>query len=166
LRRSRGDEINAAKTLAALGAIALSRAELIRAGTLLIEALAPLRAQDDRHGKALVLTLLGHVALAEDDPEGAQACLTESAGLFQAIDNRLWVPWCLEGLAGLAAEQRRWEQAGRLCGARDALRATLGSALPAANPSGYARALARSREALGDAFSLAYETGGASRGRS
>ncbi len=160
LRRNRGDERGAAKTLSALGAIALSRGDLVRARTLLTEALAPLRAHDDPHGLAVALTLLGHVALTEGDPARAQACLAESTGLFQELGSPLYVPWCLEGLAGLAAGRGRWEQAGRLCGARDALRAALGSGLPAADPAGYARTLARSREALGgDAFALAYETG-------
>ncbi|MDP8908053.1 MAG: tetratricopeptide repeat protein, partial [Chloroflexota bacterium] len=160
LRRNRGDERGAAKSLAALGAIALSRGELVRARALLTEALPPLRAHDDRHGLAVTLTLLGHVALAEDDPAEARACLTESADLFQAIGNPLWLPWCLEGLAGLAAVQGVWEQVVRLCGARDALRTELGSGLPAADPAGYARTLARSREAVGDdAFAFAYEIG-------
>lgn len=160
VRRNRGDECGAAKSLAALGAIALRRAELIRARALLTDALAPLRAQDDRHGQALVLTLLGHVALAAGDTAGARASLIESAGLFQVIGNPMWVPWCLEGLAGLAVEQGQWERAGRFCGARDALRAALGCGLPAAHPAGYARTLARIRETLGgDAWALACETG-------
>jgi predicted ATPase len=157
IRRNRGDERSAAKSLAALGALALSRGELVRARTLLADSQSPLRAQDDHHGLALTLTLLGHVALAEGNVAAAQTCLTESAGLFEATGNPLFVPWCLEGFAGLAVAEGYWEQAARLCGARDALRARLGSRLPAADPAGYARTLARSREALesGRARSLA-----------
>ena len=161
LRQNRGDERNAAKSLAALGAIAMRRTELRKARTLLIEALIAVRAHDDRHGQALVLTLLGHVALSEGNPRESQACLSESASLFQAIGNPLYLPWCLEGLAGLAAEQGCWEQAAGLSGARDALRAALGSNVPAADPVRYAQTLTRSREALGgDAFARAFEVGG------
>lgn len=71
-----------------------------------------------------------------------------------------WVPWCLEGLAGLAATCGAWAHAGRLCGARDQLRVTLGCGLSPAAPASYARTLAEIREALGDdRYALAYETG-------
>jgi predicted ATPase/transcriptional regulator with XRE-family HTH domain len=162
LRRDRGDERGAAKSLTALGAVALRRSELRKARTLLSEALAPLRQHGDCHGQALVLTFLGHVALSEGDSAEAHACLIESAGLFQEIGNPLYLPWCLEGLAGLAAEQGNWERAAGLHGARHCLRAALGSELPAANPASYASTLARSREALGgDAFARACESGDA-----
>jgi tetratricopeptide (TPR) repeat protein len=159
LRRDRGDERNAAKTLATLGIGALNRGDTVRARTQLCEALASLRAYADRHGQAIVLTFLGHVALAEGDLAEAEARLTESVGLFRAVGNPLWMPWYLEGLAGLAAERGRWEQASRLCGAMDALRAAFGFGLLAADPAGYARRLAQCREALGGRFDGAYARG-------
>jgi len=70
--------------------------------------------------------------------------------LFRAIANYLYLPWCLEGLAGVAAAWGEWERAARLCGARKALSETLGSALLSAHPAGYALTQQNAREALGE----------------
>ncbi len=79
---------------------------------------------------------------------------------MQEIGNALYLPWCLEGLAGVAAARRAWELAARLCGARDALHARLGLGMPPADPNAYAHTLARSRAELGDAaFAAAHEAG-------
>jgi len=70
------------------------------------------------------------------------------------------VPWCLEGLAGLAAAHGDFVRTGRLCGARDALRERLSFPLPIAYPLGYAATQAVARAALGDdAFAAACEDG-------
>ena len=160
LRRARGDERSAAQSLEALGAVALNLGDLPRARALLEEALPTLRRRDDRWAQAIVLTLLGHVALGMGDPAGAGALLAESAALFRAVGNPLYLPWCLEGLAGVAAARGRMEQAACLCGTGDALRARLGAGLPPADPTGHARTLATARTALGDvAFAAAYERG-------
>jgi hypothetical protein len=36
--------------------------------------------------------------------------------MFQAIGNPLYVPWCLEGLAGVAAARGEWARAGGCAG--------------------------------------------------
>lgn len=160
LRRERGDERSAAQSLEALGAVALNLGHLPRARALLAEALTTLRQHDDRWAQAIVLTLLGHVALAGGEPARAGGLLAESAALFQAIGNPLYLPWCLEGFAGVAAARGHVEEAARLFGARDALRARLGSGLPPANAAGYARAVATAHSTLGAAaFGAAYKQG-------
>ena len=53
------------------------------------------------------LVLLAHVELAEGEAERAETLLVESAAIYRAIGNLLYVPWCLEGLAGVAAAPRR-----------------------------------------------------------
>ena len=83
------------------------------------------------------LMLLGHVDLADGDNTRAQALLAEAASLFQATGNLMYLPWCLEGLAGLAAAQGDYERAAELDGARDALRAQIGVFLPPVHPAGY-----------------------------
>jgi hypothetical protein len=66
----------------------------------------------------------------------------------------------LEGLAGVAATQGKWDLAARLCGAHDVLHASLGVGIPPANPAAFALTLAGSRAALGDdAFAAAHEAG-------
>jgi hypothetical protein len=97
------------------------------------------------------LMLLGHVDLAEGDDTHAQAVLAEAAALFQATGNMVYLPWCLEGLAGLAAAQGDYERAAELAGARDALRDQIGVLLPPVHPAGYARTVAAARAALSPA---------------
>ena len=59
------------------------------------------------------------------------------------------------------AALQHWELAARLCGARDALRARIGSGVPPAYAAGYSRTVRAVRSALdADAFARAYERGG------
>ena len=85
------------------------------------------------------LMLLGHVHLAEGDTLRAEAVLAEAGSLFQATGNMVYLPWCLEGLASLAAAQGDYGRAAGLAGARDALRDQIGVFLPAVPPAGYRR---------------------------
>ena len=159
LRRGRGDERGAVEQLSALAQIALQRGDPARARALLEETLAILRRYDDPWSRALSLVLLAQVELAEGAVGRAAALLAEGAAIYRAIGNLLYVPWCLEGLAGVAAARGEWRQAARLCGARDALRVRTGS-LPPCHPEGYARTLARLREALGEErFAAAHAEG-------
>ena len=86
--------------------------------------------------------------------------LNESAVLHRGLGTPHSVPWCLEGLAGVAAARGDWERAARICGALDALRARLGPSFPPADPARHAATLADARAALGDdAFAAAQEAG-------
>ena len=146
--------------LTALGQIALHLGDHGRARALVEETLAILRRYDDRWARAMSLTALGQVELAAGDAGRAEALLGESAELLKAIGNPLFLPWCLEGLAGVAAARGQWEQAARLCGARDALSERLRFPLPPAHQAGYAHTIATSREALGEeAFEAARAAG-------
>ena len=160
LRRARGDERGAAAALSVLGGNALRREDVGRAIALLTESLAMIRRHDDPWGHAMHLALLGHAELAAGAVEGARARFAESAGLLRAIGNPWYLPWSLDGLAGVAAAEVRPRLAARLCGAGDALRERLGSALPPVYPAGHARTLAAARAALGDeAFAAARDEG-------
>jgi len=150
LRRACGDEHGTHQPLAALGQVALHARDYRRARSLAEESLAILDRSDERWGRAMSLVLLGHIELADGDTGRARALLLESAALHQAIGNPHFVPWCLEGLAGVAAAEGEWERAGRLCGAHDALRAVRTAPLPPAHLDGYARTLASVRVALGE----------------
>jgi hypothetical protein len=74
--------------------------------------------------------------------------LTEAGSLFQATGNLVYLPWCLEGLASLAAAQADYGRAAGLAGARDALRDQIGVFLPPVHPAGYRRALEVVRASL------------------
>jgi tetratricopeptide (TPR) repeat protein len=161
LCRGRGDERGALEQLTALAQIALQRGDYERARVLLEETLATLARYDDPWSRAMSLVLLAQTELAEDQTERAAILLSESAAIYRAIGNLLYVPWCLEGLAGLAAARGEWEPAARFCGARDALRASLGAPIPPCDPAGYARTLSRVQAALGEAGVAAAHTEGA-----
>ena len=150
LRQGRGDERGAVEQRSALAQIALQRGDLARARGLLEETLVILARFDDPWNRAMSLVLLAHAELAEDQAGRAATLLAESAEIYHAIGNLLYVPWCLEGLAEVAAAQGEWERAARFCGARDALRARLGSPIPPCHPEGYARMLASVRAAIGE----------------
>lgn len=94
------------------------------------------------------LTLLGHVELAVGHDGRALALLTEAADQFDAIGNFVYLPWCLEGLASVAADRGDHGLAAELDGARDAIGAQVGVALPPIHPDGYTRTLTAIQTAL------------------
>ena len=155
-RRARGDEHTAARHLGGLGTALLNLGDLARARAVLAESLVVARRYDDRWSSAMSLMLLGQVHLADGAPEPARAVLAEAAGLFQATGNMVYLPWCLEGLATLAAADGDFARAALITGARDALRAQTGIALPPVYPAGYEGMLVTVRDHLGEAeFSAA-----------
>lgn len=160
LRRGRGDERGTIEQLAALATIALQQRDRVRARTLLDESLAILERYDDPWNRAMSLVILAHVELAEDNLDDAESHLATSAAIYQRIGNLLYVPWCLEGLARVAAGRGDWTHAARLSGACDALRARLGSPIPPCHPEGYADTLKHVHAALGEAeFAAAHAEG-------
>ena len=161
LRRGRGDERGAIQPLSALGQIALQQGDYEQARVLLDESLAILARYDDPWARAMGLTSLGHVELTAGDAKRAYARFAEATPIFQAIGNPLYVPWVLEGLAGVAAARGAWDLTARLCGARDALHASLGLGMPPVNPAAYTRTVSTCRGALSeDAFVVAHAAGG------
>jgi predicted ATPase/transcriptional regulator with XRE-family HTH domain len=151
LHRNSGAEPITARDLGGLGTALLNLGDLARARAVLDESLVVGRRCDDRWCLAMSLMLLGHVHLAEGDSAPAQAVLIEAGSLFQEIGNMVYQPWCLEGLAGLAAAEGDYERAAELAGARDALRDQIGVFLPPVHPTGYTRTLEAARAALGPA---------------
>ena len=82
--------------------------------------------------------------------------------IFREIGNPLYLPWCLEGMAGVAVARGQPVRAARLLGAGAALHRRMGSSLPAAHPAGDARTRAAIHALLGDvAFATARANGGA-----
>ena len=162
LCRARGDEHGMAKPLSALGLIALQTGDFARARALLEATLTIVRQYDDRWGRAIALALLGQVELAAGDIARAEVLLDESAALHRGLGTPHSVPWCLEGLAGVAAARGEFGRVARIAGALDAIRAQLGPSFPPVHPSGYADAIAATRTALGVAsFETARAAGAA-----
>jgi tetratricopeptide (TPR) repeat protein len=160
LRRARGEERGSSQVLAALAQIELHQRNLVAARELLMEVLKTVRRQADRWGQAMTLALLGHVELRAGGLERAQDCLLGAAALHAELGNPLYVPWCLEGLAGVAAARGRFADAARLCGLCEAMRERGGRGLPMADPAGHQHTLVVARAGLGDAdFRLEWQMG-------
>ncbi len=143
--RAHGAEPILARDLGGLGTALLNLGALPRARAVLDESLDVARRYADPWSSAMSLMLLGHVDLAEGDATRAQAVLAEAGSLFQATGNMVYLPWCLEGLAILAAAQGEYGRAAELGAARDALRTQIGVFLPPVYPAGYHQALAAAR---------------------
>ena len=139
--RDLGAEPITARDLGGLGTALLNLGDLAQAQAVLNESLEVARRYEDRWSSAMSLTLLGHVHLAEADTLRAEAVLAEAGSLFQATGNMVYLPWCLEGLACLAAAQGDYGRAAGLAGARDALRDQIGVFLPPVYPAGYDQTL-------------------------
>ena len=162
LCRERGDEHGIQRPLTSLGMIALQFGDYARARVLLEEALAIAQRYDDRWARAITLTQLGQAELATGNVARAEALINEGAALHRGLGTPHTIPWCLEGLAGVAVARMEWERAARIAGALDAIRAQLGPSFPPAHPAGYRDAIAATREALGKAhFEAARAAGGA-----
>lgn len=150
LHRARGDEHSTARVMGALGTAALHLGDGPRARRLLEDSVGIERAYGDRWGQAMSLTLLGHVELAEANQGRAVELFGEAAPLFLRIDNLMYLPWCLEGLAGVAVARGDHELAAELDGVRASVCARTGVLLPPAWPESYGKALAEARETLGE----------------
>jgi predicted ATPase/transcriptional regulator with XRE-family HTH domain len=161
--RAHGAEPILARDLGGLGSALLNLGELPRARAVLDESLDVARRYADPWSSAMSLMLLGHLDLAEGDATRAQAVLAEAGALFQATGNLVYLPWCLEGLASLAAAHGEYERAAELDGARDALRTQIGVFLPPVYPAGYQQALAAARGHLTPAVLDAARTRAASK---
>ena len=155
--RDIGAEPITARDLGGLGTALLNLGDVAQAQAVLDESLGVARRYEDRWSSAMSLMLLGHVHLAEGDTLRAEAVLAEAGSLFQATGNMVYLPWCLEGLASLAAAQGDYGRAAGLDGARDALRDQIGVFLPPVYPAGYDRTLQVVRARLApEAFEAAH----------
>jgi hypothetical protein len=63
----------------------------------------------------------------------------------------VYLAWCLEGLAGVAAAEGDLGRAAEIAGGREALRAQTGVLLPPVYPAAWERMLAAARDGLGEA---------------
>src|SRR5262249_61027466 len=87
---------------------------------------------------------------AGGDRHRGQAEVPGGGGLFASTGNMVYLPWCLEGLAGVAAAGQDFDRAAEIAGGRDALRAQTGVLLPPVYPAAYERMLTAVRAGLGE----------------
>ena len=114
-----------------LGDCAFYQGDCQQARALHRRALALWEEIDDLRGAAFALNQLGPVLLGLGELGPARAALLRSLELRWGFKDRDGIAWNLERLAEVAAAEQSLERAGRLWGAAESLRATLGLPLPA-----------------------------------
>jgi tetratricopeptide (TPR) repeat protein len=164
LALSQGDISSNAWALISLGRVAHVLGDGIRAQMHYAQCLPLFYEYGDRRGVAMVFLDLGRVAHAQWDEVKAHEYYAESLTIFGEFMDKLRLPECLEGIAGLAgATGRRPENVRRavqLFGAAEALRASAGIPLPPIHRAAYEREVAAARAQLDEAtFAAAWAAG-------
>ncbi|GAC1327555.1 MAG: hypothetical protein NVS2B16_22060 [Chloroflexota bacterium] len=131
LRQEMNDTKGTIRSLGFLAWLAVKQGTYDRAVTLAEESLALNKALGDSWTAAVTLHTLGTAHWKQGHIEQGQKILKESLSLSLDLQARVVIAYCLEELAGVAAEQDRTERAARLFGAAEALRTAVGAPLPA-----------------------------------
>jgi tetratricopeptide (TPR) repeat protein len=138
-RRGYGPEV---PTTLWLAEVAQARGDADTAQRLYDEALGEARARGDGHAVAHALRELARLRRTQGDPYRALMLLRESAALYVPMKDIRCACILLEDLAGVLSEHDRSEDAARLFGAADALRALSGKPLTRAQAAPHDRDLA------------------------
>lgn len=111
---------------------------------------------------ANTLTLLGHLARAQQDYPLARTRYQEGLGLYRRLRNPTYTAWYLEGMAALDCAERYYQRATQLCAAAAALRLKEQTPLPPAEQGPFEQTVMMARAALDEGtFSEAWATGSA-----
>lgn len=114
--RTRADEQRLTEDLTGLGAALLNLDDLTGARHCIDESLLLARRCNSRWGVAMSLMSLGHIEIASRNHRCARALFAKAATVLAEIGNELYLPWCLEGLAAIAAESGEHTTAAQLDG--------------------------------------------------
>ncbi len=160
VRRERGDTGGVASGLGNLGNLVYLMGDYPEARRLHEEGLVLLRDLGDKRGIAYALLNLGEMAAVNHDLPASRQYHAECLRLLEELGDRWALSFALDNVAGLAAGQKRWQQAAHLRGAAAALRTATGNSVPPPQREEYERAAAAVRTALGDlAFERAFAAG-------
>jgi excisionase family DNA binding protein len=158
--RALGDAVGIAQLTANLGELAEVEGRHDLAIERLDTALAMWRDLDDRVGAARAQVYLGQALLARDKVARAETALREALTAIRDIEYEQLLPAALRSIAQVTARQGDFTVAARWYGAEAGIREALGMELPAARRADHERAIAKVREALGEAeFAAAWEEG-------
>ncbi len=158
--RSVNDTGGLVRALSSLGHIARARGQLERARAHFEEVLAATRGIGLTWGVANALVSLGHLAREQGDHQRALVLYREGLALHQTMGNKVWIAWCLEGMAATFCAEQQFQRTTSLCAVADLLRSSIHSLRPPAEQKHYEQILASARAALGDtAFTRAWAAG-------
>jgi predicted ATPase/DNA-binding CsgD family transcriptional regulator len=160
LARQVGDKTNIAFAFSGLGELALRQGKHDVAVSLLDQALALNRERGDKWGTGTLLGSLGWVALRQHNFKRVRALLGESLAVRREISDKGGIAWCLERLAEAKYDEAQLQDAVRIFGHAEALRAPLRSVIDPADQPDYNRLISDLRSALGsDAFAALWAEG-------
>jgi ATP/maltotriose-dependent transcriptional regulator MalT len=143
-----------------LGQIHLQQGEQALARELLEMCLANYKKQADRLDIAVTQIDLARVQALRGEGAQARTLYQESLESVRDVDNKEFIPACLEGLASVVAGQREPVWAARLWGMAEDLRKAMGTPLPPVYRTDYERSMAAARTQLGErAFAAAWSQG-------
>ncbi|MBD0290579.1 MAG: tetratricopeptide repeat protein [Thermoleophilia bacterium] len=130
LRRARGEEARAASAISNLGLVAFEQGDLATAEEHFARCLELDRANRDEWGVAADLENLAAVALENGRHEEARTLVREMVEAMRQVGDKDLIASGLEKAGALAAAEGDSTRAGRLIGAADALRETIGAPRP------------------------------------
>jgi predicted ATPase/DNA-binding CsgD family transcriptional regulator len=160
LTRDLGDVWCLARVLHYSGEVARAQGDLEGARQRYDESLSLYRELDLRNPAAIVLHNLGYIVAGEGEPRRASHYFAEALATHDENLNLLNVGHCLVGLAVVAEQIDRPEQAARLLGAADAMLERIGAAIWPVDKVEHDRTLAAVVDRLGAvAFSAAFAAG-------
>ncbi len=130
LFRELGDKFGIAGSLNSLALVASGQSDYQQAGALCNESLTVSREIRDKGATARSLNVLGRAVCHLGEYERGAVLLKESLTLFREMGDKSNILRCLDGLADVALAREFPERAARMFGAAEALRESLGAALP------------------------------------
>jgi predicted ATPase/class 3 adenylate cyclase/Tfp pilus assembly protein PilF len=160
LYRDSGDKWGMAGALISLAEVTRREGDVARAASLLEESLALFQETGDTKNTAVALLSLGDAARDRDELEQATAYYSEAVSRFASVDDRVGLFDSLVNLGRLLVTRDQFAAATPVLGAAAGLSAEAEAAGTKFEAAGFASAVARAREALGDAaFQTAWQAG-------
>ncbi len=149
-----------ADSLSGLGIIAYYQGDYATATARHQESLTLRRELGGKWGIAICLNNLGKVASAQSDYQAARKLHEESLTIFTELESKRGIAYALKWLAEVYRGENQLEQAARLFGAAEGLRATISYPLSPFNKRLHDSSVAALRAVLGEAaFTAAWEAG-------
>jgi predicted ATPase/DNA-binding CsgD family transcriptional regulator len=135
------------------GRVALAQGDLERAVELGAESLEMYRASRDAYGIVMCLLHIAFVMMARSDYKSTAALLREGMQLSRELEHKVFIQYCMTGLAGVAASKGFLVRAARLWGAAERVSEISGGSIVREGKStiGYERVLNAARSQLGEA---------------
>ena len=160
IHRRIGDKAGMGYLLSGLGEVALREGKLERASKLIEESLVLRGELGHKWGIGASLGTSAWIAMRQFDWSSAVKRLKESIQVRKEIGDRGGIAFCLERLAEVAIGKHQAENAARIFGAAESIRASLRSKIDPVDQPEYERNLASLRAELGEGrFNAAWEEG-------